>query len=144
MSVKVKTILLTAITLFIMGGGIFLLSQDFLLGHFARLESTTQVKDLGSVSKSIDRIYNEIGGLAVDWAVWDETDRFLKGENPEFIQDNFNPAIFTSLGIDLAILADRRGDVLYAQWFDHDSGTLESGGWGSRRINEAGPYVRQP
>ena len=124
MSVKVKTILLTAITLIIMGGGIFLLSRDYLTAHFASLESDLQRKDIEAVSKSIDRIYDEIGSFAVDWAVWDETDGYLEGDNPEFVAENFNPGIFSSLGIDLVILADKNGNTLYAAWFDQGSSTL--------------------
>ena len=124
MSVKVKTILLTAITLIIMGGGMFLLSRDYLYAHFAKLESELQRKDIETVSKAIDRIYNEIGSLTVDWAVWDETDQFLEGNNPEFIAENFNPGIFSGLGIDLVILADINGNTLYAEWFDQNTSTL--------------------
>ena len=126
MSVKVKTILLTAITLFIMGGGIFLLSRDYLIGHFASLESVIQRKDIESVSKSIDRTYNEIGSLAVDWAVWDETDQFLQGNNPEFIEEYFVPETFSSLGIDLVVLADKQGRTQYAARFAQDTSTLHA------------------
>ena len=109
-----------------MGGGIFLLSRDYLIGHFASLKSVIQRKDIESVSKSIDRTYNEIGSLAVDWAVWDETDQFLQENNPEFIEEYFVPETFSSLGIDLVVLADKQGRTQYAARFAQDTSTLHA------------------
>ena len=126
MSVKIKTFLLTAITLLVMGAGIFILSQDFLLGHFTRLERSLQYKDFSQISKSIDRIYISLGNLAVDWAYWDETDNFLKGENPDFPADNFLPSIYNSLAIDLALLVNPQGEFQFFQQYDRTSGELIS------------------
>ncbi len=124
MSVKIKTILLTAITLIVMGGGIFLLSQDYLRSHFTRLEASIHQKDLYQVIKSIDRVYAEIGNLAIDWATWDDTDQYLKGDRPDFIEENFNPDLFRTLGINLVILADSQGKVHFAQRFDLETDQL--------------------
>ena len=109
MSVKVKTIILTAITVFVMGAGIFFLSQDFLLGQFARVEDVIQGNDLGQITKSIDRVYTELGSLATDWANRDEVDQYIRGNNPNFLKTDINPEVFSSLEIDLLALVDQQG-----------------------------------
>ena len=122
MSVKIKTSLLTMVTLLVMGAGVFLLSQDILLAHFAQLERTIHYKDVSQIVKSVDRIYSEIGSLAMDWAYWDSADAYLKGQNPAFPRENLLPSVYSSLGIDLAVLGESDGKVLFAERYDRTSG----------------------
>ncbi|GAP05993.1 protein containing PAS domain S-box [Anaerolinea thermolimosa] len=124
MSVKIKTSLLTMITLLVMGAGVFLMSQDILLAHFAQLERTIHYKDVSQIVKSVDRIYSEIGSLAVDWAYWDSTDAYLRGQNPAFPEENLMPAVYSSLGIDLVALGGVDGKVLFAERYDRTSGKV--------------------
>lgn len=122
MSVKVKTSLLTMVTLLVMGAGVFLLSQDILLAHFSQLEKTIHYKDVSQIVKSVDRIYSEIGSLAVDWAYWDSTHAFLKGQDPAFPRENLMPSVYSSLGIDLVVLGEPDGKLLFAERYDRVSG----------------------
>ncbi len=124
MSVKVKTILLTAVTLLVMGAGIFLLSRDFLLGQFMRVEEIIQNNDIGRISKSVDRVYTELGSLAVDWANRDEVDQYIKGNNPRFLLTDISPSVYESLEIDLIALADQQGNLHYSQYYDRETREL--------------------
>ncbi|HMN59256.1 MAG TPA: PAS domain S-box protein, partial [Anaerolinea sp.] len=124
MSVKVKTIILTAVTLLVMGAGIFLLSQDFLLGQFSKVEGIIRANDLGQITKSIDRIYTELGGLATDWSHRNEVNQFLLDQTPGFVSANINPTTFSSLEVDLIALADQQGNVRYGQVYERGTGTL--------------------
>jgi PAS domain S-box-containing protein len=123
MSVKVKTILLTMITLLVMGGGIFLLSQNILLARYSEMDEINQNNELGQISRSVDRFYANLGDLAMDWAIWDDSDQFLLGKNPTFTAKNFQSSIYETLPIELVALANRDGTLLFSERYDRASGT---------------------
>jgi sensor domain CHASE-containing protein len=54
-----------------------------------------------------------------DWAPWDDTyDYILKPERSPSIERNLEPATFRNIGIDLFVLSDTEGNVIWGRSYD--------------------------
>lgn len=121
MNVKFRAILISAIILIAMGAGFFLLTSQVLSSQFNALDAQMNQRDLQQVVKEVQRIYGEMTTLAKDWALWDESYTFLKGQNPTFTEENFHPQALRSISIDLVVLSDTGGLIRFAQRYDQES-----------------------
>jgi PAS domain S-box-containing protein len=119
MSVRVKTILMTALTLIIMGAGVFFLSRSVLLDHFTQLELTNQRYNLNQLSSEVERTYNNIGDLAMSRALWDDLYNYVNRPDPEFKEKYLIASSnFKQLNYDLIVLANADGKIIDSSWYD--------------------------
>ncbi len=124
MQVKAKTYLLTAITLLGMVAGLYIVSRLVLIPEFNHLDQQARRRELTGLTQMVNRMYNEIGLLAQDWAVWDSTYNFLLGKNDNFPDTNWDAAQFNRLRLDAVAFADRNGEVDFGAWYDQESNSV--------------------
>jgi two-component sensor histidine kinase/sensor domain CHASE-containing protein len=109
----------------IIGGtmvGFCLILGGLLGGLTLRGYSRLEIEDTGlqvkravnGLQESIDRL----GSTAGDWAPWDDTYSFMKGENPRYLADNITDTVFTNLGLSLIAFVDLSGSTVWARAFD--------------------------
>ncbi|WP_409526477.1 diguanylate cyclase domain-containing protein [Nitrincola sp. MINF-07-Sa-05] len=70
---------------------------------------------------------NELDGLDVqvdDWATWTETADFLRGNKPEYADDNLMPAALDALKIDMLILSDLQRQPVNSILVDETDGSI--------------------
>ncbi|WP_051272431.1 CHASE4 domain-containing protein [Fundidesulfovibrio putealis] len=118
MSIRRKVLLLFALTslgvlAFLLGG-----AKVILVERFAQLE-----KD--EVALNMDRIQAAVGGLldamlavAKDYGNWDDTYAYLDAPTDAYVQANFVEATFQNLKLNMVVLADARGRILFSQGYD--------------------------
>ncbi len=68
---------------------------------------------------AVDQAQLEIA--AADWAYWDDTYHFVKNGNAEYVKSNLNAGTFLNLQLNLIVLANSTGTLVYAEHFDLDS-----------------------
>ena len=104
---------LLGVMLLAMIGGTYLLAQTFWLRNYVDLEKQTAEQD---VVRVLDGLANELDQLTiatVDYAVWDDTYQYVVSEAPEFISATFDVQVLANLRVNLVVIADAAGQLVY-------------------------------
>src|SRR3989339_330332 len=94
----------------------FFLSEDF-----SDLENREVQQNMIRGTNAFQNNINELAFRIKDWAQWDETYYYAKGENPDFIKNNINSDIVLGLGLNFIVITDINKNTVYKQFFN-DSG----------------------
>lgn len=78
-----------------------------------------------SVSNYVMDRVNHYTGTVNDWAHWDDTYNFLKGINPDYIQQNLSESTYDNLDMSFLVLVDLSGKIVYRQFYDISSRTFQ-------------------
>ncbi len=118
MSIRKKTIITILATTFLLITVIYLGSRVIFLRSFIKLEE----KKLGeNVERVIHAIEDEISGMeniADDWACWDDTYRFIKDRNEEYIKSNLVDETFPTLKLNLIVYVDKNYNIVFSKAYD--------------------------
>lgn len=121
MSIKSK-VLLAVIPLLLLS--VILSNFAFLLftrGYISQQEDIQVNIAIESVSSYIADQCADYLGRVNDWAHWDDTNEFVSGQNPEYIELNLNQSTFENLDLSFFILIDREGQVFYNQFYSQEA-----------------------
>ncbi|RJP79270.1 MAG: response regulator [Desulfobacteraceae bacterium] len=90
-----------------------------ILPSFAALEKEEARKNL---ERCLDTIQGEIHHLVMisgDWALWDDTYRFVQDRNPEYIESNLHwGSLEGASGINLIYIVAANGDIVWGEAYD--------------------------
>ncbi|NTV90530.1 MAG: diguanylate cyclase, partial [Clostridiales bacterium] len=85
------------------------------------------------VARNLERVENAINNdlsnllmTTADWAIWDETYRFIQDENEGYIESNLYPEAISNIGIDFIIYLNSRSECVYAVELNEENGRLEA------------------
>ncbi|GAM98016.1 sensory box histidine kinase/response regulator [alpha proteobacterium U9-1i] len=81
--------------------------------EFEQLEAEAHARDRARVVANLDALRNDIRQRATDYAYWDDTYLFARGDNPDFV-DDYGDDWFADYGVDLMIVGDDQGRVFWA------------------------------
>jgi sensor domain CHASE-containing protein len=118
MTLTRRTLLKTGLTL----GGliciIFLISRWVLLNSFVDLENSFARSNLQRAINAWDEEIDNLYYLVTDYAHWNDSYAFMQKYNPDFIQSNFTNNMFMTNRLNLAIILDNSGKVVFAKGFN--------------------------
>ena len=80
---------------------------------FIELERREAIKNAARCAQSICNEYKHLESVCIDWATFDESWQFARGENPGFVTANFGESVFETRLFDLAVVLDTEGRVKY-------------------------------
>lgn len=95
--------------------GILLLCFVLLSALFDRFEHEAAQTELGRVEAVLLRDSQTLAEIADDYARWDDTYRAVRGEYPEFMDDNFTPASMRNLRFQVVAMLGNGGQLLQAR-----------------------------
>ncbi len=97
---------------------VYALSGRIILGSFVELER----KDAeANVQRAVNAFEREIGFLHsnnIDWSAWDDAYEFARDRNPAFLSTNMIDKTFVKLELNLIVILDSNGQVLYERAYD--------------------------
>jgi sensor domain CHASE-containing protein len=73
------------------------------------------------VERALNNLSNELtylDNVARDWATWDDTYAFVEDANPEFARSNLIDQTFTNLNINLLVIVNSSGHIVFGRAFD--------------------------
>ncbi|MGB9936953.1 MAG: CHASE4 domain-containing protein [Methanobacterium sp.] len=118
MKLREKTLLLISITIVCSLALMYIASNVSLIGGFENLEKQNTVHD---TQLAVNSVYNEISdlnGYIYDWAVWDDSYKFIQDNNSAYIQSNLVESTYTNFKLNFIIFIDNNGNHVYAKGFD--------------------------
>lgn len=113
MKLRRKTLLIVGIAILCLNAVLYAVSELHLLRNFQDLEAKYVRQD---VVRALDTLSNELSRLntiAQDYSEWDATYQFVQNPNPEYIKSNFVDSTFTYLHLNLVIILDREGNIVF-------------------------------
>ncbi len=115
---KIVFAVLAVVTFFL---GFHLLMDRFLvLPALERIELTAVRKDLRRAVRAVNSDLEQLSIHCCDWAGRNDTYRFLKDRNPEFIRNNLGENCFIHNRLNLIYFVDNRGVVVWGRCYDND------------------------
>lgn len=95
-----------------------ILMQNVLLNSFIRLENQQTMSEVKAVLGGLDTEVARINSVAGDWAPWDATYDFMISRDPAYIEENLSASSIANLRINLFVLVDNSGQIVYSTGFD--------------------------
>jgi two-component sensor histidine kinase/sensor domain CHASE-containing protein len=109
------------------------------LQGFSRLEREDMERQVSRAERSLQAELSRLGSIAGDWAPWDESYRFIRGEDPAFVADNLSGTGLANLRISLIAFVDLQGRIVWSRGFDLSTGMVIAApsGFGPFRAGDA-------
>jgi diguanylate cyclase (GGDEF)-like protein len=95
-------------------------SYRFFINSFNHIEEKINKRNITTFLKSVDKSLNNIKNITVDYALWDDTYKFVDDTNKEYIHENFRDGSNTleDLQLNSIIISNNENKVLYSTYFD--------------------------
>jgi PAS domain S-box-containing protein len=122
MSIRVKTVFILLLTAMILVIGTGILSRHLVMVSYGEHEKYVVSE---AAIRAADVIEEELGHMEntnLDWSNWDDTMLFMTGKAPGFIDENMMDFTFINLGINMMILVDIDGKVVFGKSVDLEAG----------------------
>jgi sensor domain CHASE-containing protein len=136
--------------LFIAGVGVvalfvFLLisSRVFFLNSYAMLEEREVEQNVQRALSGLDNELTQLSTVTGDYAGWDESYRFVKDGNGDFIRINLSDEIYPKLKLNIILFVDTSGKIVYERMIDvRNPGRRATPDSMHPYLSPAGPLVR--
>ena len=143
MKLRLKTLLVVAVSMTVLFVALFLLIRFSLEDQFAALERHAAQDDIGRVEAALLDDVRQLDRISADWAPRDQTYRFMRGEDPAFLSELSEEAL-NNLGVNLMTFLDIDGNVVHAESFDLDLGVRQAMDGSVQRTVLTSPDLQNP
>jgi signal transduction histidine kinase len=89
-----------------------------ILPGFSNIEEKEAQQNVTHALNIVNYIIANLKGKANDWAAWDDTYKYAQDQNIAYVQNNLIDSTFANMQIDLMLLTNSTGDIIYCQSFD--------------------------
>lgn len=118
MTLRQKTLILIGSAILSLILVLYFVSSHVLMRSFDTLEEQDARQKTERVLKAFSDNLNELIMKSADWAVWDDTYRFIQDGNRDYIQSNLPDPTFIDLRLNFIIFIDPSGRIVHAKGFD--------------------------
>ncbi|MEQ8227835.1 MAG: PAS domain S-box protein [Rhodospirillales bacterium] len=122
MSIQTKII---AVLVFVLSGliiGDLVVLDRVVLEGFRKLESQEIRRKIGRTMASVDDEVRSLDPLVSNWSQWNDLATFAKTSDPGFVDRFLTDTDLITHGLDVAIVIDRQGRVIFRSVYDRRSG----------------------
>lgn len=122
MSIRVKTILILLLTMVVLVIGTGIISRQLIMASYGEHEKYVIREATLRASEVIDEELEHMEKTNSDWSSWDDTRMFMMGKAPGYINENMMNSTYINLGINMMILVDTNGRVVFGKSVDLKTG----------------------
>ncbi|SMC21913.1 PAS domain S-box-containing protein [Desulfacinum hydrothermale DSM 13146] len=114
------------VLIFLMGlilvvvAGAFFLSRLTFVAQLDALEHGYARRSVESIEKAVEMQLESLSRLTGDWAMWDDTYRFIVDLNSDYVESNLNPQTMATTRLMAILYFDRDGSLRYYYAGDPD------------------------
>ncbi len=122
MTLRKKTLLTLIAIIIMLMLVVYAVMSFILLDSLTLLEETHTQQD---VERFVDAIYDELEEISItvgDWAVWDDTYRFIQDSNDTYKKHNLNSTTLEQLQINFMVFLNTDEKIVFSQTLDLVSG----------------------
>jgi PAS domain S-box-containing protein len=118
MKLQEKTSLILIVLLIISISVISIFVSLLSLSSYLTLEESYISRDASLAAHRIEDEALTLSALVSDWGPWDDTYHFFEGTRPGYVQSNLQPETFANLRMNVILIVDRDGGIVYAGAYD--------------------------
>lgn len=117
MNLYKKTFFIVALTIVFVN--MFLYSISYvLIKKYDSIEEQINRQNIERVFHIFDNRLSALETLAQEWSAWDDTYKFMKKENPEFIEKNIFEVSYENMDVNFMLFYDKSGTLVSGQGYD--------------------------
>ncbi len=124
MKLQEKTSLILIILLIFSISLISIFVSVLSLTSYHALEESYIDRDVSQATTRIDDESRTLSAIVSDWGPWDDTYEFVVGDRPEYVQSNLLPTTFSNLRLDLILIVNHEGGIVYGETYDSINQTV--------------------
>lgn len=121
MKLQQKTLLVISATLVGMVGVFYVAASTILLRAIEQAEEQSNRQAIQSVLNVLAQEKEDFDQRFADWAAWDDTYQFVQDRNQAYIESNLVPEGFADIRLNLGLIVNSAGEVVYGTGFDSQS-----------------------
>jgi signal transduction histidine kinase/CheY-like chemotaxis protein/sensor domain CHASE-containing protein len=122
MTLRTKTLIIIGVTLVGLVVLVSMLTRPIVIDGFAVIDEVHAEQDVARVRAAIDHDVAALSRLASDYAGWDDTYDFVVSRSETYVRSNLVDSTFSDVSINLLLIMDERGGIVFAKAFDLDAG----------------------
>jgi len=100
------------ITMLILGISVL---NTVLIKPVEELERMSVQDNLSNIQNALDNKLNYLNTLATDWAVWDDSYKFVQDDNDDYLESNLPDSNYSNLDLNTMLYTDTSGKVVYGR-----------------------------
>lgn len=121
MSLRLRMLLVFAITLLAGGAVVYGLTRALLLSSFRDLETDRMRQDVQYALAAFHEFYRDLGATANDYAYWDRMYEFAGNPEAHEIASEFQDPAINGLHVNLIVIVDNDGHALFTKVHDPEN-----------------------
>jgi PAS domain S-box-containing protein len=122
MNIRYRIMVFMAVALLVLTVAISAITHWAITQAFDRLEESALERTITRMQTTLGAAHENLTRITEDWAYWDDTYDFVQGNNPDFVEVNFKADDVANLNLQLALVYDAEGQLVYGCCFDRESG----------------------
>jgi signal transduction histidine kinase/ActR/RegA family two-component response regulator len=122
MTLRLKVILVVGLTLALLVGLATSLFTMIVMDGFAKTEEAQTLALMGRVHNIIESKLGYLDAKVSDWAMWDDSYRFVQDHNEDYVRSNLSPEALANLGLRAILLFDAQGALAGSRAIAPESG----------------------
>ncbi|TVU52203.1 MAG: response regulator [Arthrospira sp. PLM2.Bin9] len=123
MKLHKKTLLIIGAALISLIVVLYTTASCILIQNFRNLEIESVHQDVVRVIKALEDDLANLDAIAQDQAKWDDTYAFINQQNSRYVRSNLVNTMFMDLRLNLFILVDSQGQIVFSKGFDINNQT---------------------
>lgn len=120
------------------------LSSLYIRASYLRIEQEQATNNGLRVVSALDETVRAVQTVTTDWSVWDESYRFIKDHNKQFIAVNLVPGSFTAANVDVMLFFDVTGKLVQAASLNAQTGMMTGTSTALLRYMQGSPFIQVP
>jgi PAS domain S-box-containing protein len=117
-SLRRMTLVIIALIMLGLVGGLFLLSRIVLMRGFNKLEEDFARENMGRASSALTNELNTLDQTANEYGSWDLTYAYVHNQDPGYVKREFPAPTFQQLRVSFVAIFDSQGHELFSKGFD--------------------------
>jgi len=114
--------LIVIVTMGVLLVTVYLSSRFMLMSNLKELERNNTSKNVNIALQAVCDEATDLDMTATAWASWDDTYHFIQDLNPDYIASNLANLNFENLQINMVMLVDNNGNLIYSKYYDLHKG----------------------
>lgn len=123
MTLRGKTIIITSVVLLALVASLYFVSSKVLLEGFLQIERSNMERNVNRAQSALADAIDNLAVKISDWSYWDDSYKFMKDLNNEYVESNLQQQAFINLEINYILFFDSKGRLKFGK--GHSSETLE-------------------
>jgi sensor domain CHASE-containing protein len=126
MSIRLKALLAVGLTLSAVLFVLYFLFATIILQGFEKIEHQTAHKDVQRAQRALTQMIDNLSSKLVDWAIWDDSYRFMIEQYPEYIESNLTYESLVGTELSQIIFINTDNKIIAGHTIDRQNSVLRA------------------